>query len=230
MLHHFTISPIMVNLDALSAALFIVCAFGIVGARQVGMCFKFFIVESIFLALSAIVVGIGIGSYHLIGVGLVNLITKVFLLPYILLRIIPKAIYTRREISHVITIPSSMLISLLLSLIAYFFSMPIVSLLTPSSLAHINIPVGIAGLLLGAYTVTVRREALPQLLGILAMENGAFFAGISLAWNLSLITELAGAFDILIMAFVVGILTRKIHEYTGSTVVGELKMLKEEAN
>ena len=101
--------------------------------------------------------------------------------------------------------------------------------LGPDPILYINLPIGISGLLLGAYTLTVRREALPQLIGILAMENGAFFAGISLARDLSVITELAAAFDILVMVFVVAVLTRKIHEQTGTTFVGILKSLKEEA-
>ncbi len=227
-MNHISLPVVITNLDALAASLFIICAFGIVGARQVGTCLKFFVFESLFLACSAIILGISPLSYHLIGVGVVNLITKVFLLPYLLIRIIPRAIYTKREITHVLNIPSSLLIALGLSLVAYFFSLPIVRILPPHSMASINLPVGVAGLLLGAYTLAVRREAVPQLLGILAMENGAFFAGISLASHLSLITELAAAFDILVMAFVVGILTKKIHEQTGSTSVGMLRFLKEE--
>ncbi len=227
---HAQLTIIVENLNALCSSLFLVCAFGIVGARQIGTCLKFFVFESFFLACSAIILGISPLSYHLIGVGAVNLITKVFLLPYLLIRIIPRAVYTKREITHLINIPSSLLIALVLALVAYFFSCPVIPLLPRYSLASINLPVGIAGLLVGAYTIAVRREALPQLLGILAMENGAFFAGISLASHLSLITELAAAFDILVMAFVVGILTKKIHEQIGSTSVDKLKMLKEEGD
>ena len=93
---------------------------------------------------------------------------------------------------------------------------------------RLTLPIGLAGLLLGAYTLAVRREALPQLLGLLAMENGAFFAGIAVAPGLSLIAELAVAFDVLVLAFVLGVLTRMIHERTGSTEVGRLAALKEE--
>lgn len=76
----------------------------------------------------------------------------------------------------------------------------------------------------------VRREAIPQLIGILTMENGAFFAGISISPDLPLIAELAAAFDVLIITLVMGILTRTIHENIGTTEVGALTTLKEEPN
>jgi hydrogenase-4 component E len=85
-----------------------------------------------------------------------------------------------------------------------------------------------AGLLLGAYVVMVRREAVPQVIGILSMENGAFFASVSIAPDLPLIAELAAAFDVLIIAVVMGLLTRRIHERVGTTDVGRMTSLKEE--
>jgi hydrogenase-4 membrane subunit HyfE len=60
------------------------------------------------------------------------------------------------------------------------------------------------------------------------MENGAFFAGVAIAPDLPVIAELAVAFDVLILAFVVGILTRTVHERTGTTAVGNLAKLREE--
>jgi hydrogenase-4 membrane subunit HyfE len=60
------------------------------------------------------------------------------------------------------------------------------------------------------------------------MENGAFFAGIAIAPNLPLMLELALAFDILIIAFIAGILTRTVHERMGTTAVGTLSTLREE--
>ena len=93
---------------------------------------------------------------------------------------------------------------------------------------RINVPIGLAGLLLGAYTLAVRREAVPQILGLLAMENGAFFAGVAIAPHLPLIAEIAVAFDVLILAFVVGVLTRTVHKRIGTTAAGNLTNLREE--
>ncbi|GAB6887794.1 hypothetical protein JCM13304A_12920 [Desulfothermus okinawensis JCM 13304] len=220
---------LLMNLNALAGGFFLVCAFFLVAGRQIGTCIKFFILESFFLACSAFLVGVEIKSFHLIGVGIINLITKVILIPYVLKLLLPSTVYTKREIEHVLNIPSSLIVSLILTIIGWFFAYPIMHQLGPWPALYVNIPIGISGFLLGAFTLTIRREAIPQLLGILAMENGAFFAGISLAPDLSVITELVAAFDILILVFVIGVLTRKIHEQTGTTFVGILKFLREEA-
>jgi hydrogenase-4 component E len=73
----------------------------------------------------------------------------------------------------------------------------------------------------------VRREALPLLIGLLAMENGAFLTGISISRNLPLLVELAIATDGLIIVFIMGVLTRAVQKQIGTTAVGTLASLRE---
>jgi hydrogenase-4 component E len=96
------------------------------------------------------------------------------------------------------------------------------------SVIRINLPIGLAGVLIGAYSLMARREAIPQLIGILAMENGAFFAGIAIAPELPIIAELAVAMDVILIAVVVGLLTRNIRQTLGTTEAAALSELKEE--
>ena len=138
-----------------------------------------------------------------------------------------KDIYARREISQILNVPASLLIALAITIFAYIVMTPLLAA-TTGPYEKINLPIGAAALFLGAYTIVVRREAVPQVIGILDMENGAFFDGVSIAPNLPLIAELAAAFDVLIIALVMGILTRKIHEQVGTTAVGEMISLREE--
>ena len=135
-------------------------------------------------------------------------------------------VYTRREIDQVLNIPTSLTIALLLAILAYFLAVPILGAVA-EPYRSANVPIGLAGLLLGAYTLAVRREAVPMLIGILAMENGAFFAGIALSRELPLIVELAAASDGLILVFVTGVLVRTIQRRIGSTRVGALATLRE---
>ncbi|MGH7670460.1 MAG: hypothetical protein ACRENQ_13315, partial [Gemmatimonadaceae bacterium] len=92
-----------------------------------------------------------------------------------------------------------------------------------------NLPIGLAGLLIGALTAVVRREALPLFLGLLAMENSAFFAGIALAPEMPLMAEVSVAFDVLVVVFVASILTGAVREHLGTTEVGRLTALREGA-
>ena len=82
---------------------------------------------------------------------------------------------------------------------------------------------------MGAFTLTVRREALSLLIGLLVMENGAFLAGISIARDLGMLVELAIATDGLVIVFIMGVLVRAVQKQIGTTAVGELASLKETA-
>ena len=97
------------------------------------------------------------------------------------------------------------------------------------SVVRVNLPIGLAGILIGAYSLIARREALPQLIGILAMENGAFFAGIAIAPDLPLIAELAVAIDVVLIAVVIGVLTRAIKRTIGTTEAAAMAELREES-
>ncbi len=217
---------LLLAVNALAGGLFLLCAFGIVTMRQVRGCLNLFIAQSLLLAASAFLLGAAFDSWHLVGVGIVNLIAKPFVIPWILRRMLHEEIYARREIDQAVNIPTSLLAALALVILGYFLTLPILEALDPASRLG-NVAIGFAGLFLGAFTLAVRREAVPLLIGVLAMENGAFFAGIAMSRNLPFIVELAIASDGLILVFVVGVLTRMLHRRVGSTDVGALAALKE---
>jgi hydrogenase-4 component E len=214
------------NLNALVTGLFLLTAFGIVAMRQARGVLNLFIVQSLLLAASAVLLGWRHSAEHLYGVALVDFISKVILVPWLLRKTTPSEVYTRREVSQVLNIPTALLIALALAILAYFLGQPLSKAVAPEFRGP-NIPIGIAGLLLGAFTITVRREAVPLLIGLLAMENGAFLTGIAIARNLPLLVELAIATDGLIVVFIVGVLLRAVQQRIGTTAVGELASLKE---
>jgi hydrogenase-4 membrane subunit HyfE len=226
MMNTSAIVPILASLNALAGGLFLLSSFAMVATRQTRGCLLLFIYQSLLLAASAFLLAGEYDSWHLAGVGAVNLVSKPIIVPWILRRTLSSEVYTRREIDQVLNIPISLTIALLLAILAYFLTVPILeSVAQPYRSA--NVSIGLAGLLLGAYTLAVRREAVPMLIGILAMENSAFFAGIALSRNLPLIVELAVASDGLILVFVTGVLVRAIQHQIGSTRVGALAMLRE---
>jgi hydrogenase-4 component E len=200
-----------------------------VATRQTRGCLQLFIGQSLLLAASAFLLGAVHDSSHLVAVGVVNLISKPLVVPWILRRTLSAEVYARREIDQALNIPTSLLIALGLAIFAYFVTLPILDAAAPE-FRGANVPIGFAGMLLGAYTLAVRREAVPMLIGVLAMENGAFFAGIALSRDLPLIVELAIASDGLVLVFVTGVLVRAIQKRIGSTRVGELASLREAAD
>jgi hydrogenase-4 component E len=214
------------NLNALAGGLFLLCTFGMVATRQVQGCLNLFRAQALFLALSAFLLSLLLHSWHVFAVGVINIISKPFLIPWLLRRTVRGEVYSRREIDQLINIPASLLIALALAIGGFFLAQPLLHAADGRFVA-VNLPIGLACLLLGAYTASVRREAVPLLLGLLAMENSAFFAGVVIVPELPLIAELAIAFDVLMLSFIVGLLTRTVHEHIGTTEVGALTKLKE---
>jgi hydrogenase-4 component E len=222
------LSSLSTKLNALAGAVFLLSAFGLVAIRQMLTCLRLYVFQSLLLAVSALILGYHYASIHLFLVAGLTIIAKVCLIPWLLRHTLGYESYAKREISQVINIPASLLSALGITIFAYYVASPLLSAAGADVFAKINLPVGLASLILGAFAVTVRREAVPQVLGILAMENGAFLAGVAIAPNLPLIAELAAAFDVLIIALVMGLLTMKIRQTLGKTAVGELIALKEE--
>ena len=218
----------LTKLNALTGGVFLLSAFGLVGIRQMLTCLRIYVFQSLLLAISAIILGYYHASIHLFVVAALTIATKVFIIPWVLRQAVGYESYAKREISQAINIPTSLLLAVAITIFAYYIAGPLLDATGAGVFEKVNLPIGMASLLIGAYTMTVRGEAVPQLLGILAMENGAFFAGISIAPNLPLIAELAAAFYVLIIVLVVGLLAMKIHKTIAKTAVGKMMALREE--
>jgi len=220
-------SSILDALNTFGAGLILISAFAMVATRQVQGVVRYFVFQSALLALCSFALGLRANASHLWALGFITIAAKVVAIPLVLRRLLTDDFYERREISQAINIPSSLLISLALTIFAEFLSAPFVASV-PIPIARINFPIGLAGVLIGAYSLMARREAIPQLIGILAMENGSFFAGIAIAPELPMIAELAVAVDVVLIAVVVGLLTRHIRIAIGTTEAAALRELKEE--
>jgi hydrogenase-4 component E len=219
-------SPILLALDALTGALFLLTALGVVATRQVLASLQLFIIQSLLLTFSAVLLGIAQSSIHLFAVAAITIATKTLLIPWLLRRTVSAEVYRTREIERVLNIPSSLLIAAVLIVLAYVVANPLLGVVQ-LPFAQVNLPLGIAAMFLGTFTIVVRREAVPQLLGLLAVENGVFFAGVAIVPNLPVIAELAAAVDVPVITLVIGMLTRRIHARLGTTSVGELASLRD---
>jgi hydrogenase-4 component E len=216
------------NVNALAGGLFLLALFGMVVTRQALGCLRLFVVQSVLLACSAFLLAALDHTWDLAVVGAVDLATKAIIVPWVLRRTLRDEVYSRREVTQTLNVPTALLLALALAVAANFLSTPLVAVGDGRAIG-LNLPIGLAGLLIGALTAAVRREAVPLFLGLLAMENSALFAGIAVAPDMPIIAEVSIAFDVLIMVFVVGVLTHAVHEHIGTTEVGALTTLREES-
>jgi hydrogenase-4 component E len=215
------------NLNALTGGLFLLVTFGLVATRQTQGCVRLFVALSVLLGVSAFFLSALYHTWHLIVIGVVDIVTKAIVIPWLLRRSLHDEVYTRREVTQVLNIPTALLVALALAIAAYLLSHPLRAVGGGVAIG-VNLPIGLAGVLIGGLTAAVRREAVPLFLGLLAMENSAFFAGIGVAPEMPLIAEVSIAFDVLILVLVVSVLTRTVHEHIGTTEVGALTTLREE--
>jgi hydrogenase-4 component E len=214
-------------LNNLSGGLVLLTAFAMVATRQVQGVVRYFVIQSLLLAASCFLLGFGEHSIHLWALGVITIVAKVIVIPWVLKRTLAPELYERREIAQVVNIPASLLLALLLTIASELLVGPVASA-AGDPVIRVNLPIGLACILIGAYSLIARREAIPQLIGILAMENGAFFAGIAIAGDLPLIAELTVAFNVILIAVIIGLLARNIKQTIGTTQVGALTELKEE--
>lgn len=213
--------------DGLIAALFVVFGLATIVTRQMLGTLRFFMLHALALAASAVVLAIALDSSHLGWVALITFVTKVIGVPVALRWTAGGEIYERREVDQVLTIPVSVLIAAVLALVAWIVADPLVAAIVHRPFAAINLPTGLMAIFFGAFTVAVRREGVAQLMGLLVMESGAFFASIAIVHDLSIIVEIAAAIDVPIAALVIGLLIRNIHRVTGMTRVGAMADLRE---
>jgi hydrogenase-4 component E len=68
-----------------------------------------------------------------------------------------------------------------------------------------NVPVALFTMVVGLFLIVSRRQALMQVLGYLAMENGIYTFGVGLVQDTPMLVELGVLLDVFVAVFVMGI-------------------------
>ena len=207
------------------AALVLLTAFAMLVQRKIYGLISLFTWQGIFLALTTAFVGYVSHRHHLYISSLLILVLKVVLLPYILRELINR-LKIDREIETVVNVPITMLIGVGLVIFSYQLTSPVRELSTSATQSIIAI--ALATVMIGLLMMITRRNAVTQIIGFLAMENGLFFAAVSATYGMPLVVELGVAIDILIAAFIFGIFFLHINTTFDSLDVDQMARLKEE--
>lgn len=212
----------------LMAALMLVLQIMMVAQRWLITNIRAFGLQSFLLASIAVTIAYFNHAPHIYIAAVLTLAFKAILVPIMLERLVTK-IEIRREIEPFINVPLSVIISGLLTLLAYVvaesFQRPD-ELAGPASLGHNTLAVAIALFLIGFFTMINRRKALTQVLGLLSLENGLILAAISLTYGMPLIVEIGIFFDVLVAALLLAILIYRIRETFDSMDVSRLRRLR----
>ena len=210
----------------LMAALVLVLQITMVAQRWLLTTIQAFAIQSFLLACIANTIAYFNGAPHIYIAAALTLLFKVILLPVILRRLVVR-IDIQREIEPFVNVPVSVIISGLLTLLAYVVAeafQPEPS--AKSTMGRNTLPVAIALFLIGFFMMINRRKALTQVLALLSLENGLFLAAISLTYGMPLIVELGIFFDLLVAGMILAILVFRIRETFDSMDVSRLSRLR----
>ena len=221
------ITPVTASVFSLLAIGCLLLAFVMLGSRWLRDYMVAFGVQSWLIAILSALVGY---YSHIPELYLIAVLTALFrglLLPYLILRIL-RRLDADREL-HVIVQAST---SLVVGAAAVVFALAVASRITAG--LGLNAAAGVTVLaltvmlsikLIGFLILTVRHQAISQILGLLELENGIFLGSQVLIPGMPLLLELVILFDLLVAVVCFGVLARYLMERAGTTSSLKLRKL-----
>jgi hydrogenase-4 component E len=178
-------------------------------------------------AIAALSAAVGYyGNYpELYLIAILTLLFRGLLLPYLIWRIINR-LKIGREIHEVLQPSSGLVIGAFFVMFALAVSYRVAGeLQLETTVAVLALTVTLSMKLIGFLMLSVRHEAVSQVLGLLVLENGIFLGSQILVPGMPLLIELVILFDLLIIVACFGVLVSYLMTHVGSTNTLDLKRL-----
>ena len=216
---------LVTQLINLFAAVLLLLSFGLLAQRRVLSLIHLFTLQGLVLAASTTTMAYFTGQPHLYWSATITLALKVFVMPWLLHRMIER-LNVRWDVETLINIPTTMLIGIVLVIFSFNLALPISGL--SQSVARGTLGIALACVLMSFLMMITRSKAVPQVIGFLAMENGLFFAATSATYGMPMVVELGIALDVLVGMVILGVFMFQIREQFDSLDIHHLEKLKED--
>lgn len=164
-------------------------------------------------------------SWHLVGITVVIIAVKGFVIPLLLGRAVRSA-EIKREVEPFVGYVPTLLLGAVFTALSFGFADRLPML--PEHQNYMFVPASIATLMAGFLILTTRRKAISQVIGYLVLENGIFIFGLLLAEAMPVMVEAGALLDLLVGTFVMGIVINQISREFSSLDTSLLTSLKEE--
>jgi len=115
----------------------------------------------------------------------------------------------QREVAPVLPDRATLLIAVALAILGHQAAAQIAP---PGGHTTHAVPIAVGLMLVGLLMMVTRRKALSQIFGLVTLENGIYLAALAATDGLPLAVELAVAFDVLVGAILMAILTQRISQ------------------
>ncbi|HEY5303693.1 MAG TPA: hypothetical protein VIJ86_06510 [Acidimicrobiales bacterium] len=186
-----------------AAGLVILCAFVTLWRRSLRAIVRALALQGMALGAVALVLGVHRRDVVLIVVGCLVVAAKGFVIPTLVRRVVANEPRSR-ETSPLVNVPSSLVGAGALTFLAYGATRPVVALVSTS--AGRLIPLGLATMLIGFFSMVVRRKAVSQIVGLLLVDNGIALVAFLATAGVPLLVELGASLDVLLAVVVLRVL------------------------
>jgi hydrogenase-4 component E len=209
----------------LLAAVLLMVSFAMLSQRRILTLIHLYTLQGIALVLANLVLGFVTDDVHLYISGMLTLVLKVGLIPWILYRLVQR-LNVKTDVETLLNIPTTLLIGIVLVIVAFNVATPVSQL--ASSVARGTLGIALACVLLSFMMMITRSKAIPQVIGFLSMENGLFFAAAAATNGMPMIVELGIGLDVLVGILILGVFMFQIREQFDSLDIHHLEKLKDD--
>ncbi len=219
------LEPLPSALFSLMAIASLLLSFVMLGSRWLRHYLFAFAAQSWLIAILSAAIGY-YGDYpELYIIAILTAAFRGLLLPYLILRII-RRMAVHREVLVILQTSSTLVIGAFAVIFALAVAYRIGSALNlGGTIVVLALTVMLSMKLIGFLMLTVRHEALSQILGLLVLENGVFLGAQILVPGMPLLIEIVILFDLLIVVACFGVLVRYLMSHVGTTSALQLKRL-----
>lgn len=219
------INPLQASIFSSLAIVSLLLTFVMLGSHWLRNYVYAFAAQSWLIAALSACVGYFSGYKELYAIAVLTALFRGLVLPWLLVRIVGR-LNVKREI-HAVLQPSS---SLVIGAFAVMFAFVISNHMTrqQQSAAHVVVlalTIMLSMKFLGFLMLSVRDEAVSQILALLVLENGIFLGSQILVPGMPLLIEIVILFDLLIVVACFGMLVRFLVVHAGTTSSRELNRL-----
>jgi hydrogenase-4 component E len=195
----------------------------IIMQKTLSSLFSIYGLQSFFIALIAAILFQATGSYVLLALAMITIVTKVIIIPYMLNRIRRDSGINRDSEFRYLTPVTAIVVGIGIIFVVYV-SFSRVLQLSADNLFFLGAVIGVSLTLMGMLVIFSRQKVVTKVVGYVMMENGVLLFGLFMA-ELPLIIELLIIVDLIIFVLLSTVLafgidtteqdiTRKLNAFT----------------
>lgn len=192
-------------------------------AKRTPALIRSFRYQSFCLFLMTIAIALGERQVDLYIVSGLLFAMKVYVIPYLLYRII-KRIQVNENLGLFINPQLSLLLALGFTYLSWIFSAQLIPVGSKTGISVLAIAFFMV--LAGIYLMIFRMTALAQIIGLLVMENGLFLLASAVSGGMPFFVEIAIFFDVFVSVVIMGFFVYRINRLFTHIDVNKLSRLK----